>query len=129
MIGTEWDQNQQKESYWLCYQGRCRLVPDENHREATLEESLSREKVVEEIKSSLTSLAEEKKPFTFDDDRKGAPPGPRPSTHSETQQEPPDTPVFLRTPCRTMKRLRSSWKERLHRPIMEIHRGPLHYPT
>ena len=63
VIGTEWDQGERKESYWLRYQGRCRLVPSENLSNATLEESLSRENVVEEIKSSLTAMIEEKKPL------------------------------------------------------------------
>ena len=101
MIGTEWDQGERKESYWLRYQGRCRLVPSENLRNATPEESLSRDKVVEEIKSSLLSLAAEKKPFTFDDDRKAASPGVRPTPEADSKdspQEPPETHVFPRDP-------------------------------
>ena len=39
-------------------------------RYATMEECLSRDKVIEEIKASLTSMSEEKQPFSFDDDRK-----------------------------------------------------------
>ena len=98
VIGTEWDKDQSKESYWLRYQGRCRLVPNENMRYATMEESLSREQVVDQIKSSLTSLSEERKPFTFDDDRKGSSPGVAPSPVIEKQYEPPDTPVFPQDP-------------------------------
>ena len=70
VIGTEWDQGQQKESYWIRYNGRCRLAPPENLRYATMEECLTREQVVQDIKSSLDALSEERKPFTFDDDRK-----------------------------------------------------------
>ena len=62
VIGTEWDKDQQKESYWIRYNGRCRLVPSENLRYATMEEVMSREKVEEEATSSLTSLSKEKKP-------------------------------------------------------------------
>ena len=73
-------------------------MPSENLRNATLEESLSREQVVEEIKSSLTSLTEERKHFTFDDDRKATPPGPRPPQDVDSQMDPPDTPVFPQDP-------------------------------
>ena len=100
VIGTEWDQGQQKESYWIRFHGRCRLVPSENMRYATMEECLSRDKVIEEIKASLTSMSEEKQPFSFDDDRKASPPGMRrrEAERAESLQEPPDTPVGEQEP-------------------------------
>ena len=99
VIGTELDQGERKESYWLRYQGRCRLVPSENLRNATLEQSLSREMVVEEIRTSITAMTEERKPFSYDDDRKATPPGVKKTPETEeARQDPPDTPVFPRDP-------------------------------
>ena len=102
VIGTEWDQGQQKESYWIRYNGRCRLVPPQNIRHASLEESLSREAVIQEIKASLNSMAKESGVFSYDDDREGleAPPPPEQvpideekDAESLQQDDPPQTPV------------------------------------
>ena len=60
--------------------------------------------MVEEIKSSPTSLSKERNPFTFDDDRKrSSPPGPRPSEEEADDRatclrEPPETPVGQQEP-------------------------------
>jgi hypothetical protein len=45
------------------------LVPGENLRHATLEEHLSQEQLLAELRDSITQLSEEKKPFAFDDHR------------------------------------------------------------
>ena len=47
VIGIELDKDQQKESFWIRYNGRFRLVSSENLRYATMEEVMSREEVVE----------------------------------------------------------------------------------
>ena len=68
-----------------------------------MEELLSREKVMEEIKGSLDALGEDRKPFTFDDDRKRVRPPPRPpqpeasietDPMSSELPDPPDIPVI-----------------------------------
>ena len=69
VIGNEWDQNQKKESVWIRYAGRCSLVAYEHLRHATLEEALTQEQVVQSIKDGLCQLSEERKPFTYDDNR------------------------------------------------------------
>ena len=63
VIGHEWDDGSQRNSYWIRCAGRCRLVPAENLRYATLEECLSQEQVLAEIRDSITQLSEEKRPF------------------------------------------------------------------
>ena len=103
VIGTEWDQGQQKESYWIRYNGRCRLVPPQNIRHATMEESLSREAVIELIKASLDELGKESGRFSYDDNRSTLPVIPEDpkaeAQEEEAQQpavsleEPPSTPL------------------------------------
>ena len=88
-----------------------------------MEESLSREQVVEQIKSSLTSLAEEKKPFIFDDDRKGSPPGGRPTNQSEAQHEPPDTPVFPQDLVSIQEATKKFFEGKTRSHITETYRG------
>jgi hypothetical protein len=69
VIGSEWDEGNKKESYWIRYAGRCRLVPTQHLRYATLTECLSQEQVMQQIRESIVQLSEEKKPFTFEDNR------------------------------------------------------------
>ena len=69
MIGHGWDDGTQWNSYWIRCAGRCRLVPAENLRYATLEECLSQEQLLAKLRDSITQLSEEKKPFEFDDPR------------------------------------------------------------
>ena len=67
MIGHTWDDGTQRNSYWIRRGGRCRLAPGENLRRATLEECLSQEQLLAELRDSITQLSEEKKPVEFDD--------------------------------------------------------------
>ena len=65
VIGHEWDDGTQRNSYWIRCAGQCRLVPGINLRFATMEECLSQEQLLQELKGGMVQLSEERKPFEF----------------------------------------------------------------
>ena len=89
VIGHEWDDGVQRNSYWIRSAGRCRLIPGQNLRYATLEEFLSQEQLLEELRASIIQLSEEKKPFEFDDHR----PKRKAPTVGKSKQEIEEYPV------------------------------------
>ena len=56
VIGHEWDQQAQRDSYWVSYGGKCFLVAGTHMRHAEFEECLSQEKFIEELKTAFDAV-------------------------------------------------------------------------
>ena len=65
VFGHEWEDGEQRNSYWIRSAGRCRLVPGENLRFATMEGCLSQEQLLAELEGSVKQLGAERKPLSL----------------------------------------------------------------
>ena len=56
VIGHEWDQTAQRDSYWVSYGGKCFLVAGTHMRHAEFEECLVQEKFVQEMQKAFEEV-------------------------------------------------------------------------
>ena len=56
IVGHEWDQTVQRDSYWVSYGGKCFLIAGTHLRHAEFEECLSHDKFVDELKAAFEQV-------------------------------------------------------------------------
>ena len=64
VIGHEWDEKRQCDSYWLSYGGSCTLVPGSHIRHAEMEELMAEDTFFSELKKSFADATKDTFPFT-----------------------------------------------------------------
>ena len=65
VIGHEWDQTAKRDSYWVSYGGRCFMVANTHLRHPEVEECLSQENFMQEMKKAFDNARSSQ--FTFHD--------------------------------------------------------------